>query len=301
MTRLHPALIAQLERTNVLSTTRHPALRKAICAAAADGHLRRVLPGIYVPADAAGDPLTRMEALQTYRPDTIFVGRSAAGLIWGPKWLPAKVQATGRLRMEARGFSVKRRAIPEHWTIAAGGLRCTNPVLTAVDLIPTKDGARFLDDLLRQARGRGGEVLAMAWEALRAFPGRPGNVERELILHDSRDHPWSEMERRAHRQLRGAGISGWETNQPIPTGIGTLWADLLFRKARVIPEVDGWEYHSTRAAFERDRERHNAFVAAGWTVLLFTWTQVTSGAWLKPLSQCLEAAAIGPQIRWGIR
>lgn len=35
-------------------------------------------------------------------------------------------------------------------------------------------------------------------------------------------------------------------------------------------EVDGWEFHSGRSAFERDRWRQNDLVLAGWRVLRFT-------------------------------
>ena len=40
-------------------------------------------------------------------------------------------------------------------------------------------------------------------------------------------------------------------------------------------EVDGFEFHSTPEAFQRDRTRQNELVALGWTVLRFTWTDVT--------------------------
>ena len=64
-----------------------------------------MLPGIYVRPELATEPLVLMEALQIYRPGSVFVGRSAAGLLWGPQWFPAKVQAaTERLRLCKREF-----------------------------------------------------------------------------------------------------------------------------------------------------------------------------------------------------
>lgn len=39
-------------------------------------------------------------------------------------------------------------------------------------------------------------------------------------------------------------------------------------------EIDGLAYHSSRAAFERDRFRQNVLVRAGWTVLRFTLQQL---------------------------
>jgi very-short-patch-repair endonuclease len=41
-------------------------------------------------------------------------------------------------------------------------------------------------------------------------------------------------------------------------------------------EVDGRAHHTTPDRFERDRERQNALVAAGWTVLRFTWRDLTT-------------------------
>lgn len=40
-------------------------------------------------------------------------------------------------------------------------------------------------------------------------------------------------------------------------------------------EVDGYAFHSSRAAFERDRVRDAELQAAGYRVLRVTWRQVT--------------------------
>jgi very-short-patch-repair endonuclease len=40
-------------------------------------------------------------------------------------------------------------------------------------------------------------------------------------------------------------------------------------------EVDVREHHSREIDFENDRVRNNQFVEAGWTVLHFTWRQLT--------------------------
>jgi very-short-patch-repair endonuclease len=50
--------------------------------------------------------------------------------------------------------------------------------------------------------------------------------------------------------------------------------DLLWREQRLIVEVDGFAYHSTRAAFERDRARDAALQAAGYRVVRLTWRQI---------------------------
>jgi very-short-patch-repair endonuclease len=42
-----------------------------------------------------------------------------------------------------------------------------------------------------------------------------------------------------------------------------------------VVEVDGWSYHRTRAAFERDRRRDGRLLVAGYRVLRITWRQLT--------------------------
>ena len=36
-------------------------------------------------------------------------------------------------------------------------------------------------------------------------------------------------------------------------------------------EVDGWAVHSRADRFRRDRQKQNALVSLGWTVIRFTW------------------------------
>jgi very-short-patch-repair endonuclease len=53
------------------------------------------------------------------------------------------------------------------------------------------------------------------------------------------------------------------------------WTDLAFPGCRLAVEVDGWAWHIDPDRFQRDRARQNALVLAGWTVLRFTWSDVT--------------------------
>jgi hypothetical protein len=63
--------------------------------------------------------------------------------------------------------------------------------------------------------------------------------------------------------------------EPIVNGtVAGLEVDFHWPQARLVVETDGHEHHGTRAAFERDRARDQALVAAGWTVLRFTYRQV---------------------------
>ena len=50
--------------------------------------------------------------------------------------------------------------------------------------------------------------------------------------------------------------------------------DALWRAQRLIVEIDGFDAHGTRAAFERDRRRDAHLVAAGHRVIRITWRQL---------------------------
>ncbi|MET0603541.1 MAG: DUF559 domain-containing protein [Baekduia sp.] len=51
--------------------------------------------------------------------------------------------------------------------------------------------------------------------------------------------------------------------------------DFFWPAARLIVEADSYTYHSMPSAFERDRERDQQLTLAGYTVVRFTYTQVT--------------------------
>jgi hypothetical protein len=50
--------------------------------------------------------------------------------------------------------------------------------------------------------------------------------------------------------------------------------DFAWREPRLIVELDGFDTHSTRQAFEADRARDRKLQAAGWRVVRITWRQL---------------------------
>ena len=52
---------------------------------------------------------------------------------------------------------------------------------------------------------------------------------------------------------------------------GEIEVDFAWPASRLVIELDSWQYHRTRAAFEADRRRDRRLTAAGWTVLRVTW------------------------------
>lgn len=112
---------------------------------------------------------------------------------------------------------------------------------------------------------------AVLASALRDRPGAWGNGQRRQAAADLDVGAYNAAERRLHSILRKAGVSGWRGDQRLDLGSGVIArVDVLFPEARLVIEVDGLASHG-RAEFQADRTRQNALVAAGYTVLRFTW------------------------------
>jgi very-short-patch-repair endonuclease len=67
-----------------------------------------------------------------------------------------------------------------------------------------------------------------------------------------------------------------QLEQPTPQAwVAGLRVDFLFAASRLVVETDGYRYHRSRRAFERDRERDAILARAGYRTLRFTHRQLT--------------------------
>lgn len=57
-------------------------------------------------------------------------------------------------------------------------------------------------------------------------------------------------------------------------------ADLANPFLGIAIEADSWAWHADRSAHERDCDRYNWLVEAGWLVLRFYWQQVMHAPWV---------------------
>jgi very-short-patch-repair endonuclease len=105
--------------------------------------------------------------------------------------------------------------------------------------------------------------------------GRPGVAVLTDLLAGVESGARSRAERLAQQVLLRTGLAGWQWNHPValPDG-GVAVVDAALPHLRIAVEIDGRAFHSDAAAFQRDRTRQNALVAAGWTVLRFTWSDL---------------------------
>jgi very-short-patch-repair endonuclease len=162
-------------------------------------------------------------------------------------------------------YRFTRRHISEELVINRSGIRYTSPALTALDLCAAV-GGDAIDRALR-TRATTPPLLERAMELTAA---RVGNRMRRQLLLDSRAEPWSQAERSFHRLLRVAGITVWKANRPVVLDDCTFYVDVVFRRLKLIIEIDGRLYHTGAEVFETDRWRQNLLILKGWCVLRFT-------------------------------
>jgi Protein of unknown function (DUF559) len=170
------------------------------------------------------------------------------------------------------GIQVHRlRLAAEDTDVHGAGFSITTPSRTALDLLAWMSFAQALD-LWAWTSTR--EVLDVAGleRAISERRRRHGSPRLRALLQVVRSGAASGGEARLHTLLDAAGITGWQAAATVFDDAGVIGVvDVLFPGVRLVIEFDGWRAHSGRGQFVQDRRRQNRLVAAGFTVLRFTW------------------------------
>jgi very-short-patch-repair endonuclease len=162
--------------------------------------------------------------------------------------------------------------------------------VTTNDGIPVTTVARTVLDVA--AMSRADQIERMLREAdflrlddavgvdalLERYPTRAGTrVLRRARqrIRESAGRTRSELEERFKRLLLKASLPPPETNATLELGAITIEADFLWRDQMLIVELDGWQAHGTKAAFEADRARDRAAGLAGFRVVRAAWAHLT--------------------------
>lgn len=114
-------------------------------------------------------------------------------------------------------------------------------------------------------------------DLLERYPRRHGTAAIRSILAAGRlgqDITKEELEARFRALLVERGISMPAFNASVSVEGAVLEADCLWRRERLIVELDGSGPHNTPAAIERDKRRDRRLAAAGWLVMRVTWRQL---------------------------
>jgi very-short-patch-repair endonuclease/predicted transcriptional regulator of viral defense system len=205
--------------------------------------------------------------------DGAVLSHRPAGALWGlcrsQGWPEATVPAQRRPR---RGIVLHRSELPADERTVHDGIPVTTVSRTILDLATVLD-VRGVEKAINEAE------IKLLWDELslydllHRYPRRPGNKNIRAALAKRREGPTptkSDLEELLIRFADKGGFPRPETNVVVEG----FEVDCIWRRQRVIIEVDGWETHKTRAAFERDREKSRILQAAGWRCVPVTHRQI---------------------------
>ncbi len=150
------------------------------------------------------------------------------------------------------------------------GVPVTAPERTLVDLAAVLD-EEALEMALESALRLHLTDPARLGRRIERLAGRRGLRVLRRLLRERPDRPAeSGLEVRVQRFLRERGIDGFLRQYDVWDGRQWRRLDWANPDTRVALEADGWQWHSDRIAWSRDRTRSDALAALGWRFLHVT-------------------------------
>ena len=258
--------------------------RRMIAQRVARGVLDEVHAGVY---RIGGAPVTfEQQALAGCLRVGGLVGAShrAAAALWGvelPEPPPVEVTVTPDRRSRYDGIIVHRSIdLSARHLVKRRRIPVTTPMRLLVDLgavSPPVVVENALDDLV------GRRIISVAGTRSTldelAATGRSGVATLRSVL-DRRTGQEATMSRSRLeaifvRLAVRAGLPTPEFQYRVVLGGRPRRIDFALPSLRIAIEVDGYESHTRWSVFQDDRVRGNELELAGWTVLRFTWHQLT--------------------------
>jgi predicted transcriptional regulator of viral defense system len=242
------------------------------------GRLHHVHRGVYAVGHRVLSPRgTWMAAVLAVGDDAVLSHRSAAAL-WGIRPTSgSRVEVTAPRGVRSRaGLRAHQAPLGPDEVTTRDGIPVTTPPRTLLDLaavVPPHHLERALNEAERQHLA---DSLSLD-SLLHRHPTRAGRAALRRALERAQRGAGitrSELEDRFLAFLDLHALERPATNVPIALQGATVEADCLWRRHRLVVELDGYATHATRAAFERDRARDRRLQAAGWRVVRITWRQL---------------------------
>jgi Transcriptional regulator, AbiEi antitoxin/Protein of unknown function (DUF559) len=235
------------------------------------GRLHRVFRGVYSVGTPALTPHQRASAAVLACGPGAALSHSSAMTLWAywRHWdQPFEVTVVGDRRTKGirvhRSTTLRRRDITTQL-----GVRVTTPARTLLDMSP-----RLKDKALRRAVKN---ALNSPW------------LTEDQLAETLARHPTAPGTKRIAKLIGRGGTperAGWEDEFPafcakygLPAPVmgqpfhGYI-LDALFPAEKVIVELDGWDFHKDKIAFEDDRERDAEMLAHGHVTVRMTWDRI---------------------------
>lgn len=238
----------------------------------ASGRLRRVHRSVYV---LGPQPLTRhgrwLAAVLARGPGAVLSHASAAAL-WGLAGDRRDVDVTaprGRHGMGGSGIRLHRGRLSRNEWMIREGIPVTSVARTLFDLAETLGRPQLKNAWDEAGRLRLLRLRQVAMVCKR-HPNRPAHAPIVPLL--AAEQLYDDEHRRSPLEDRFAEFVVASRLPPPQTNVlvGGDEVDALWPAARLIVELDSWEFHSHRAAFEKDRDRDADHLLAGYRTIRVT-------------------------------
>jgi very-short-patch-repair endonuclease len=240
----------------------------------ARGWLTQVHPGVYNTFPDAKIPLAaETAALLAFKPPAVLSHDSAASL-WELRRPSGELHVTvaGQPNVRLHGVRVHRsRTLLTRDVQGLKDLPVTSPARTLLDIAGGLT-PRQLELAVDEGMRNGIVSRAQIRDVLDRIPNRKGEATLSNLLDLNRRETVtrSEAEERFLAMVRDASLTAPEAN----AWLNGFMVDFLWRRERIVVEVDGYTYHGSRRRFEDDRAKGAALAAAGYQVIRVTWLQM---------------------------
>ncbi|WP_345412536.1 type IV toxin-antitoxin system AbiEi family antitoxin domain-containing protein [Pseudonocardia xishanensis] len=267
----------------------HGISRRSVGRRVESGVWTRVAPRVHLVHGERFAPAVRVRAASLWS-EGVVCGMAAAwchDLVDRPGPIVEVTVSRSRHPGRVEGVRVRRRDLdPRDVTRRRGMAVLAAPLAVLEVAIAVPDGATLVDSALRRRIGFD-DLLS----AYRRAMGSTGSARMRELVVAAADRADSRLERMLFQLLRAAGITGWTRNVPFRG----WFLDIAFVEARLVIETDGWAWHVEPDRFQTDRRKQNALVEEGWTVLRFTWKDITTepGAVVARIRRVLAAPPRG--------
>jgi hypothetical protein len=197
-------------------------------------------------------------------------GGAAGFLLEMVRGLEPPPEVTAPTERKVKGVVTRRsiRNSPDE-VITFRRIPVTSPARTLVDLAALLS----VDQLARachEAGVRYRTTPAQVEAVLARYPTAPGAAKLRSILHGDFRVTLSKLEERFLELLAEAGLELPVTNRPA----GGRRVDCRWPAQRLTVELDSYQFHNTRLAWERDRQREREARARGDEFRRYTWFDV---------------------------
>jgi predicted transcriptional regulator of viral defense system len=223
------------------------------------GSLHRVHRGVYrVGHRAPSVEASYLAAVLACGEGAVISGMAAAYLLGLSRQPPPPPEVTALCERRVPGVATRRIGLEPREVAVHRGIPVTTVPRTLVDLaaaLSVSDLARACHEAEVRYRVGATEVDA----CLSRRPQMPGVAKVRAVYGREHRLTLSALERRFVALLRSRGLPLPETNVPSAGG----YLDCRWPERRLTVELDGFRYHHTRHAWERDRRRERDARARG--------------------------------------